>query len=124
MTGSPDDQSVDATKLAELGGLLDDELRDLLASVDHGEREDKPSGGSHGETEHLAAHEQRDVMSVVDTMSRAAIDEIAEARQRMIDGTYGQCLGCENQIPIERLEAMPAARYCVTCQVRSESGPL
>lgn len=124
MTGSLDDHPFDTTMLAELGDRLDNELRDLLASVDHGETTDEPKGGSHGETEHLAAHEQRDVMSVVDTMSRAAIDEITEALQRMHDGTYGRCLRCGEQIPLERLDAMPSARHCVTCQVRSESGPV
>ena len=41
------------------------------------------------------------------------------AMQRLEDGTYGNCEGCHNPIPVERLEVFPSATTCVNCkQVR------
>lgn len=38
------------------------------------------------------------------------------ALQRMRDGTYGLCVGCEKEIPLKRLQAVPWAVRCVRCQ--------
>ena len=41
------------------------------------------------------------------------------AMQRLDEGTYGNCEGCHNPIPVERLEVFPSATTCVNCkQVR------
>jgi RNA polymerase-binding transcription factor DksA len=45
-----------------------------------------------------------------------AIDEIEGALRLFDDGTYGLCSGCRAPIPYERLEAVPAAPRCVSCQ--------
>jgi len=37
------------------------------------------------------------------------------ALQRLDDGTYGICDACARRIPVERLEIMPATRWCVQC---------
>ncbi len=34
--------------------------------------------------------------------------------------TYGQCQHCGGEIAIERLEALPHARYCFNCKQREE----
>ena len=39
-----------------------------------------------------------------------------EAVERLDAGKYGRCLKCKELIPIERLEAIPFASYCVDCQ--------
>ncbi|HLN03574.1 MAG TPA: TraR/DksA family transcriptional regulator [Bryobacteraceae bacterium] len=41
---------------------------------------------------------------------------IEEALDRIEAGDYGVCLGCEEPIPGKRLQAVPWAKYCVTCQ--------
>ena len=51
-------------------------------------------------------------------MRRSA--RIAEALRALSDGTYGTCLGCNRQIPPERLEAVPEAVRCLDCQRRFE----
>jgi len=42
------------------------------------------------------------------------------ARKRLADGSYGICVDCGADIPIERLRAQPAAARCVECQQRHE----
>jgi DnaK suppressor protein len=41
---------------------------------------------------------------------------IEEALDRIEAGDYGVCLSCEEPIPAKRLEALPWAKFCVTCQ--------
>jgi DnaK suppressor protein len=41
---------------------------------------------------------------------------IEEALDRIEAGDYGTCLSCEEPIPPKRLEALPWAKHCVTCQ--------
>jgi DnaK suppressor protein len=46
-------------------------------------------------------------------------EQAEHAIQRLEDGTYGNCEGCHNPIPVERLEVFPSATTCVNCkQVR------
>ncbi len=44
-----------------------------------------------------------------------ALGEVEAAIARLGDGTYGHCERCGQQIAPARLEAMPAARRCITC---------
>lgn len=45
---------------------------------------------------------------------------IEEALERIEDGTYGRCVGCEKKIHNERLKAIPYARLCIECARESE----
>lgn len=53
--------------------------------------------------------EQRELAAAL----RRQLDDIEIALSRLDDGTYGTCEQCGAEIPEERLEAFPAARYCV-----------
>jgi RNA polymerase-binding transcription factor DksA len=46
--------------------------------------------------------------------------QIEHAMQRAVEGQYGLCEDCEDQIPGERLKAWPEATRCVECQRRHE----
>jgi DnaK suppressor protein len=62
--------------------------------------------------------------SLIDEEINASIVERAEqqlaqidsALARLDDGQYGICLECGEDIPIERLKAIPSALYCVGCK--------
>ncbi len=58
-----------------------------------------------------SAQEQRD------------IDELAQvefALKRLDAGTYGNCLDCNEPIPLERLRVQPATQRCAICQLGHE----
>lgn len=44
--------------------------------------------------------------------------QVQEALERIEDGTYMHCAGCAQPIPPKRLQAVPWAKYCITCQER------
>src|SRR5690349_12201098 len=58
----------------------------------------------------------------------AQLRMVEEALDRLKSGDYGVCLSCEEAIPAKRLNAIPWARYCVTCEeligseMRGEAG--
>jgi DnaK suppressor protein len=47
---------------------------------------------------------------------RQTLAEIAHALRYMAEGGYGVCEACEQDIPMERLEILPHARFCAPCQ--------
>ena len=50
------------------------------------------------------------------TIDMKLLREISDALLRIEHGTYGTCMECEEPISTKRLDAVPWARYCVTCQ--------
>jgi RNA polymerase-binding transcription factor DksA len=46
---------------------------------------------------------------------------IEEARRALADGTYGICKECGREIPADRLEAVPEAIRCHSCQRHFEA---
>jgi len=58
----------------------------------------------------------RDTVAALLAASSRGVAETAQALRRMADGTYGICERCTARIPLERLEILPHARFCVPCQ--------
>lgn len=50
---------------------------------------------------------------------RDALAEVEAAIERLSEGTYGNCERCGQPIAPARLEAMPAARLCISCASRA-----
>lgn len=48
------------------------------------------------------------------------IRDIDVAMMRMAQGGYGVCIDCDDDIPLQRLEAYPTAIRCTPCQERYE----
>lgn len=49
---------------------------------------------------------------------RETLEEIEGALGKFAEGTYGTCEACGAPIAEARLEAMPAARLCISCASR------
>jgi RNA polymerase-binding transcription factor DksA len=58
----------------------------------------------------------RDTLAALIAASSRGVADTAQALRRMADGTYGICERCTERIPVERLEILPHARFCVPCQ--------
>jgi DnaK suppressor protein len=50
------------------------------------------------------------------TIDMKHLREINDALHRIDTEMYGTCLECEEPISAKRLDAVPWAKYCVTCQ--------
>jgi len=56
--------------------------------------------------------------------NRRMLQLVNEALERMKDGTYGQCVACEEEVQQKRLDAVPWARHCIECQEKQDQGLL
>ena len=52
------------------------------------------------------------------TIDMKLLREVSDALHRIDHDHYGICMECDEPISSKRLEAVPWARYCVTCQER------
>lgn len=75
---------------------------DAVASTDGGDRASISSAGDLD-----IAQARRDAEE---------LQQIEGAEGRLHAGTYGQCVDCNEDIPIARLRAYPAAARCNQCQ--------
>jgi DnaK suppressor protein len=66
----------------------------------------------------------KNVMLAVSENDSRQIQLINEALERIEDEEYGLCQNCEKPINPKRLDAIPWARYCLSCQELVEQGLL
>ena len=59
------------------------------------------------------SNNERDMLQLVD-----------EALIRIEGRRYGVCVVCEDEVDKKRLEAVPWAKYCISCQEKQEQGLL
>ncbi len=58
------------------------------------------------------------------TLDMKLLREVQDALRRIDQGTYGICYECEEAISPKRLDAVPWAKFCVSCQERIANGSL
>jgi DnaK suppressor protein len=112
-----------AANLSTLSDMLVSRRNELRAEVQAssavrrahevgGEVEDwKDQAADRQQTEVLDAEALRDINELT---------RVEQALQRLQDGTYGQCIDCQVDIPVKRLLAQPAALRCAACQAAVE----
>ena len=60
------------------------------------------------------AFERQQIASLI-LLAEQRLAELDLAMQGLKDGTYGVCVDCGTQIPMERMLARPTATHCVAC---------
>jgi|SRR5688572_12548930 DnaK suppressor protein len=65
---------------------------------------------------------EREIGNTLEEHDERLLVAIDAALGRIEDGTYGKCVNCGAQIPVERLEAMPWATLCIDCKRLEERG--
>ena len=97
LTGSLDSMAEEALKTHGGGGAGADEIADLGSDQ----------------------YEQELTLGLMQA-ERVEVQNIDDALDRIEDGSYGKCQGCEVNIPTPRLNAVPAAEFCIECQSHVE----
>lgn len=69
------------------------------------------------------AYNKEFLFSLTDT-ERDMLQLIDEALIRLNTKEFGYCTSCQNEIKQTRLDAVPWARYCISCQELQEQGLL
>ena len=92
-------------------GLTSESENDSLGELSHVDQHQADVGT---ETFHREAD-----LSILEQV-QAELADVEHALQRLDDGTYGTCEACGKPIDDGRLEAIPAARFCLDDQARAE----
>jgi RNA polymerase-binding transcription factor DksA len=71
-----------------------------------------------GEGDTVNVERERDLL--LSASARQIVEEIDWALGRIRAGKYGLCEPADRRIALERLEAIPYAKYCVDCKARAE----
>lgn len=105
---------INPEKLAELGKILKEDKERLEKNVKSMDNMD--FGDTPGEDNEEADETEERVndMATVRTLSQR-LNSVNRALDKIEDGTYGQCDDCKEEIPLEVLEANPAANMCTEC---------
>jgi RNA polymerase-binding transcription factor len=104
-------------------------LRRRLTTAAEGIADDDTDDGeinSAAGDQHLADHASemldREVDETLEENAEHVVAEIDAALQQIADGTYGTCSVCGEEIPEERLAAIPYATLCIDDKRRLERG--
>jgi len=102
--------------------LLLDKKHELMTSVSEEEREGRDAvtieAKDYGD---MATEAYGQEMSfAISDAGRRALKEIEDALLRIRDGSFGNCEKCNKPIDEARLEAVPHARMCLSCQESTE----
>ncbi|MDT8069050.1 MAG: TraR/DksA C4-type zinc finger protein [Terriglobia bacterium] len=92
------------------------ELRARLAELGPGAAGGLSYDSNFADTSQVTA-ERGEAEALAATLQET-LAEVETALQKLVDGTYGACEDCGAPIGPARLEAMPAARYCIACAAK------
>ncbi len=109
--------------LLERQSYLEALIRDLEAAMRLGEKDSAGELSSYdnhpAESSSNLYEREKDVGQL--ERARGRLRAVVAALARWEDGTYGYCLRCGAPIQKERLEAVPEAAYCLSCQMEIDA---
>ena len=92
-------------------GIGDESERDNLSELSGADQHQADVGSE--------TFEREKDLSILEQVE-AELTDVARALERINEGTYGTCEACGKPIGDERLEAVPAARFCLADQAEAE----
>lgn len=114
--------------LEKLKAALQEELVRLDAEVAEIETQDRESlsdaSGENAYRDHMAdqgsATFERELDMTLEENLRNRQADVRAALERIEKGTYAKCERCGDDIPLERMEAVPTASLCIACKSADE----
>lgn len=77
-------------------------------------------GAKGDEMDNLNAYKEQNLSMRLDQRNILFLKKVEEAKQKILDGTYGDCEDCGSTISQKRLLARPTASLCISCQEEKE----
>ena len=102
-----------------LQGIVDSLREETARVTSDGETFSEGSADQHPADVGTETFELEKDMSIRNNVE-AELADVDRALRRVDEGTYGLCEACGKKIPEQRLEAVPAARFCIQDQARAE----
>ncbi|HEY7402737.1 MAG TPA: TraR/DksA family transcriptional regulator [Candidatus Angelobacter sp.] len=106
---------MDKAQLAKFEAILVKKRDDLRRSQSTEERHDAHDFGR-DEGDRANFSQSKEMAFLQKAQERGLLALVEAAIGRIREGTFGNCLNCEQEISLARLNAVPWSRYCITCQ--------
>lgn len=95
------------------------EFQQEIVELGDDQEQERGTGGNHFADDASSLGEQQTISTIGDNF-KEQLQLVEDALKRMDEGTYGICQRCGKQIPMERLEALPYAAFCIECKTYLE----
>ena len=106
---------MEKTQIAKFEAILTKKREELRRSQANEERHEAHDfGRDEGDRANFSQSKEMAFLQRAQERGLLALVEAALARIR--DGSFGSCMNCEQEIGLNRLNAVTWSRYCITCQ--------
>jgi DnaK suppressor protein len=118
---------MDKKSLEKYRNVLEEKRRLLLEAYTKNKSLGAEAGGDEKAADlvDMAANaSNKEFLYSLSNTDRELLKAVENALLRLDDPDFGDCIECEEKMSKKRLNAIPWARYCVSCQELAESGRL
>lgn len=70
----------------------------------------------------ITQNQAKSLKQRLDSRNVLFLKKVESAKQKILDGTFGECEECGSDISQKRLAARPTANCCIECQEEKEKG--
>jgi len=118
-----DEKALSASEINKFREVLS-EKQEELSEIVHRKKEEQefqqeePEIGD--EADIATRSVEKELLFDITDSEKQNLDGIEAALRKIEKGAFGRCESCQKTIPRLRLEVMPWARYCISCQARNE----
>ena len=96
-------------------------LRDEILKVINWKESASEAGEAMDEIDQANELIEKEMGFVMSFNMRNNLNEVQEALDRISNKKFGACANCGAEIALKRLEILPFARFCTTCQEKVEA---
>ena len=108
-------------ELEKIKSHLQTQLQQLRASFSLKDRRPAEEAVLADINDQATLESERNFELNIKNRERNLILKVEDALQRISDGRYGVCEGCDEPINVKRLFARPTTSYCVFCKAEMEA---
>jgi DnaK suppressor protein len=99
-------------------------LRESVARTEEDGRAAQDTDSAQDIADRASTSYQKEFLFARSNNDRQFLQMVEHALSNIAEGTYGECEHCGNPINERRLDAVPWARHCISCQEKQERGEL
>lgn len=119
---APEPESLTEAQILELREALHRKRDDIEQSLAASRDDSRPVAPdqSIGRLTRMDAMQQQQMAVARRRRQQTQLAQIQQALNKIPEGTYGECVRCEEPIGLARLRARPETPFCRTCQATPE----
>jgi DnaK suppressor protein len=117
---------MDKKKLEQFKKRLETRQQELRRNVSRTEQDGRSTDEDAAQdiADRAASSYNKEFLFHQSNNERKLLQMVESARDRIRQGSFGECISCGKEINPKRLEAVPWTRHCIECQEKLEQGVL